>query len=300
MDFGQPSSLLQGGGWDDAQGGRGGPELASREPFETRPYVIRSHRKNLLSKISPTPPRSIDDNEISQPPFDARFFFHDLTNSHHRTVKMSLPNVSADLVWEITRTCHRACLAERNARAGTPLRARPLTLCHRQQQLLPGQAQHRRWCSVLPRPSQPGEQELPQGTNGPSGFQRPEGTEATRWRRGANGLDHSTPDTSTRRPSVSLPRVTRASTSSPRPSLPPSPQRTPTSARSAPTTASMSTKPEDLLPNLALGSPHLTELSPYTGPTGTLPLPPPSPDTAPISEKPLSPVPPPSANPSDL
>lgn len=69
-------------------------------------YVSGSHRKNLLSKISPTPPRCSDDNEISQPPFDA-YFLYELTNSHHRTVKMSLPNVSADLVWEITRTCHR-------------------------------------------------------------------------------------------------------------------------------------------------------------------------------------------------
>lgn len=88
------------------------------------------------------------------------------------TAKMTLPNVSQDLVWEIVRMCFVVDPpwngGEWASKPAEPekARAKPSNECkYRQQQLLPGQAQAGRWCPVLPRSSEPGQQERPQGTN---------------------------------------------------------------------------------------------------------------------------------------
>lgn len=70
------------------------------------------------------------------------------------TAKMTLPNVSQDLVWEIVRTCLTPWQLEvewMGSSSNQSQGKRGLTSTkYRQQQLLPGQAQAGRWCPVLP------------------------------------------------------------------------------------------------------------------------------------------------------
>lgn len=88
--FGNPLGAKQAGrgvGRVGTQGGEGGCQkwsVPSGNPGQT--YVSGSHRKNLpLAKYHQHHQRSVDDNEISHPPFDAHFLYDPTDfSTHHR------------------------------------------------------------------------------------------------------------------------------------------------------------------------------------------------------------------------